>query len=88
VDPFVNKKIRGRKSPARGPSWFRPPLSEPESALARPFSQRLIILKGLSHEIFTIIFWLEWIYLGLNESRYWFLNFKDSSSLLDSYFKH
>ncbi len=33
-------------------------------------------LKGLSHEIFTVIFWLEWIYLGLNENRYWFLNLK------------
>ncbi len=46
------------------------------------------LLKGLSHEIFTIIFWLEWIYLGLNENRYWFLNFKEGSSILDSYFKY
>jgi hypothetical protein len=29
-------------------------------------------LKGLSHEIFTVIFWPEWIYLGLNENRFWF----------------
>jgi hypothetical protein len=46
------------------------------------------VLKGLSHEIFTLIFWLEWIYLGLNENRYWFLNFKEGSSILDSYFKY
>jgi hypothetical protein len=26
-------------------------------------------LKGLSHEIFTVMFWLEWIYLDLNENR-------------------
>jgi hypothetical protein len=45
-------------------------------------------LKGLSHEIFAVIFWLEWIYLGLNENRYWFLNFKECSSILDSYFKY
>jgi hypothetical protein len=45
-------------------------------------------LKGLSHELFTVIFWLEWIYLGLNEIRYWFLNFKEGSSILDSYFKY
>ncbi len=45
-------------------------------------------LKGLSHEIFTVIFWLEWIYLGLNENRYWFLNFKEGFSILDSYFKY
>jgi hypothetical protein len=45
-------------------------------------------LKGLSHEIFTGIFWLERIYLGLNENRYWFLNFKGASSILDSYFKY
>jgi hypothetical protein len=36
-------------------------------------------LKGLSHEIFRVNFWLEWIYLGLNENRYWFLNFKEDS---------
>jgi hypothetical protein len=27
-------------------------------------------LKGLSHDIFTVIFWFEWIYLGLNENHY------------------
>jgi hypothetical protein len=46
------------------------------------------LLKGLLHEIFTVIFWYEWIYLGLNENRYWFLNFKEGSSILDSYFKY
>ncbi len=45
-------------------------------------------LKGLSHEIFTVIFWLEWIDLGLNENRYWFLIFKEDSSILGSYFKY
>jgi hypothetical protein len=45
-------------------------------------------LKGLSHEIFPVIFWIEWIYLGLNDNRYWFLNFKEGSSILDSYFKY
>jgi hypothetical protein len=43
------------------------------------------VLKGLLHEIFALIFRLEWIYLGLNENRYWFLNFKEGSSILDSY---
>jgi hypothetical protein len=45
-------------------------------------------LKGLSHEIFTVIFWLDWIYLGLKGNRFWFLTFKDVSSILDSYFKY
>jgi hypothetical protein len=45
-------------------------------------------LKRLSHEIFTVIFWLEWIYLGLNGNRFWFLNFKENSLILDSYFKY
>jgi hypothetical protein len=51
-------------------------------------TRRLKCLKGLSHKIFTLIFWLEWIYLGLNENRYWFLNFKEGFSILDSYFKY
>jgi hypothetical protein len=46
------------------------------------------LLKGLSHEIFTDIFWLEWIYIGLKGNRFWFLNFKDVSSILDSNFKY
>jgi hypothetical protein len=45
-------------------------------------------LKGLSHEIFTVIFWLEWIYIGLKGYRFWFLNFKDVSLILDSNFKY
>ncbi len=45
-------------------------------------------LKGLLHEIFTVIFWLEWIYLGMKGNRFWFLNFKDVSSILNSYFKY
>ncbi len=32
-------------------------------------------LKGLSHETFTVIFWLEVIYIGLKGNRFWFLNF-------------
>jgi hypothetical protein len=46
------------------------------------------MLKGLSHEIFAVMFWLEWIYLGLNGNRFWFLNFKEGSSILVSYFKY
>jgi hypothetical protein len=45
-------------------------------------------LKGLSHEIFTVIFWLEWIYLGLNWNRFWFLNFKECPLILDSYLQY
>ncbi len=43
-----------------------------------------LLLKGLSHEIFMVIFWLEWIHIGLKGNRFWFLNFKDVSSILDS----
>jgi hypothetical protein len=46
-----------------------------------------LLLKGLSHEIFTVIFWLEWNYLGLKGNRFWFLNFKDVSSIFGNYFK-
>jgi hypothetical protein len=49
--------------------------------------QGVLTLKGLSHEIFTVIFLFEWIYLDLNENRYCFLNFKEGTSILDSYFK-
>jgi hypothetical protein len=45
-------------------------------------------LKGLSDEIYTGIFCLEWVYLGLNGNRLWFLNFKEGSSILDGYFKY
>ncbi len=51
-------------------------------------NSQLLFLKGLSHEIFTVIFWLEWIYLGLIENRYWFLNIKEGSLILDSYFEY
>ncbi len=45
-------------------------------------------LKGLSHEIFTVIF-LAWMdFLGLNDNRYWFLNFKEGYSILNSCFKY
>jgi hypothetical protein len=44
-------------------------------------------LKGLSHENFRPVFWPVWIYLGLNGNRFWFLNFKEGSLILDSYFK-
>ncbi len=36
-----------------------------------------VLLKGLSHEICTVIFWLEWIYLGLNRNCFRFSNFKE-----------
>jgi hypothetical protein len=45
-------------------------------------------LEGLSHEIFRPIFWPVWMHLGLNVNRLWFLNFKDDSSILDSYFQY
>ncbi len=35
-----------------------------------------------------LFFWLEWIYLGMNKNRYWFLNFKEGSSILDNYFQY
>ncbi len=44
-------------------------------------------LKGLAHEIFRPLFWPVWIYLGLNWNPFWFLNFKEGSLILDSYFK-
>jgi hypothetical protein len=38
-------------------------------------------LKGLSHEIFEPVYWPIWIHLGLNENRFWFLNFKEAPSI-------
>jgi hypothetical protein len=35
----------------------------------------LLRLKGLLHKILTL-FWLEWIYLGLNSNRFWFFILK------------
>jgi hypothetical protein len=35
-----------------------------------------------------LFFWLEWIYLDLKRNRFWFLNFEDVSSILDSYFMY
>jgi hypothetical protein len=50
---------------------------EPEFLLL--FSSKMYIrLKGLSHYIFRVVFWNEWIYLGLNRNLFWFLNFKDA----------
>jgi hypothetical protein len=46
----------------------------------------LNVLKGLSHDILTVIFWLEWIHLGLKGNCFWLLNFKDVSSI--SYFRY
>jgi hypothetical protein len=40
--------------------------------------------SGLSHEIFTVLFWIEWIYLGLNGNHFWFVNFKEDLLILDS----
>jgi hypothetical protein len=48
-------------------------------------SRATVPLKG--HEIFTVIFSLEWIYLGLTGNSFWFLNFKDVCLILDSNFK-
>jgi hypothetical protein len=45
-------------------------------------------LKGLSHEIFTVIFLLEWIYIGLKGNRFCFLHFKDVSLILENNFKY
>ncbi len=43
-------------------------------------------LKGLSPEICRPVFWPVWIYLVLNGNRFSFLNFKEGSLILDSYF--
>ncbi len=45
-------------------------------------------LKGLSLEIFRAIFWLAWIYLGLNGHRFWFFNFQEDPLILDSKLKY
>jgi hypothetical protein len=47
-----------------------------------------VCLKGPSHEIFRPDFWPVWIYLGLNGNRFWFLNFKEGSLILNSYFNY
>ncbi len=57
---------------------------EKSSGVPTNLDKQFSHLKGLSHEIFTVTFWLEWIYLGLNEDHYWFLNFKEGSLILDS----
>jgi hypothetical protein len=44
----------------------------------------IYLKNGLSHEIFTVLFWIEWIYLGLNGNRFWFVNFKEDLLILDS----
>jgi hypothetical protein len=46
-----------------------------------------VFLKELSHEIFTF-FGIEWIYVGLNRSSFWFFSFKEILSILDSQFKY
>ncbi len=38
-------------------------------------------LKGLSHEIFGPVYWPVWMHLGLNENRFWFLNFEEAPSI-------
>jgi hypothetical protein len=48
----------------------------------------VVPLKGLSHEILRPVFWPVWIYQGLNGNRFSFLNFKEGSLILDSYFKY
>ncbi len=44
-------------------------------------------LKGLSHEIFRPVFWSVWTHLGLNVSRFWFLNCYDAPLVFGSCFK-
>jgi hypothetical protein len=44
------------------------------------------LLKRLLHEIFTGLFGLEWIYLGLNGDQ--FFSFKETPSILDSQFNY
>ncbi len=44
-------------------------------------------LKGVSHEIFKIVFWPACTHLGLNLNRFWFLSFNDAPLILDDYFK-
>jgi hypothetical protein len=43
--------------------------------------------KGTVAWYFYVSFSLEWIYLGLNRNRFWFLNFTDAPSILENYFK-
>jgi hypothetical protein len=45
-------------------------------------------LKGLSHETLRPVFGTVWIYLGLNGNHFSFLNFKEGSLILDSYFRY
>jgi hypothetical protein len=49
--------------------------------------QTVTAVKGLSQEISTFFCGGKWIYLGLNWNRFWFFNFKDAPSILDSHFK-
>ncbi len=56
--------------------------------LAESCSSLKVFLKGTVALDFYGAFWLEWIYLGLKGNRFWFLNFKKGSSILDSYFKY
>ncbi len=44
-------------------------------------SRDTVPLKGLSHEIFGPVFWPVWVDLGLNMNRFWFLSFKEASSI-------
>jgi hypothetical protein len=62
------------------------PAREGQSLLK--FIPKAPCLKGLSHDIFRVIFWFKGIYLGLNGNGFWFLNFKEDSSILDRYFKY
>ncbi len=49
---------------------------------------RISKLKGLSHEIVTCFFWVDWIYLGLNRNCLWFFSFKEISFILVSQVKY
>jgi hypothetical protein len=38
----------------------------------------VLILKGLSHEIFGPVSWPVWIHQGLIKNRFWFSDFKEA----------
>jgi hypothetical protein len=70
------------------PLW--PALSENDLFGCTYFVPTLVLsntLMGLSHEIFGLVFWAVWIYLGLKVNSLWFLNFNDVPLILYTYFK-
>ncbi len=47
----------------------------------------ILVLKGLSHELFGLVYWLVWMHLGLNKNHFWFLNFEEAPPIWGSHFK-